>query len=117
MAKVLKAKRGRQSGLNKSQAIRDIIGGLEERPSPKEIILKLKEKGIEVSPALVTNVMARSGMRRRRRLRRNGVLRVGRPVHAEGLSMSALLEAKKLVKQVGSVDDAKRALDALAKLL
>jgi len=37
--------------------------------------------------------------------------------HPTHLSMSALLEAKRLVNQLGSVEDARRALDALSKLL
>jgi len=118
MAKVLKARRGRQNGLNKSQAIRDILAEMGADARPKDVIATLHGKGIEASPALVTNVIARSGLRRRgRKLRRGGILRVRQNAHSDSPSMSALLEAKKLVNQVGSISDAKRALDALAKLL
>lgn len=110
--------RGRKRGtLNKSQAIRDAVGELGGKPRPRDVIEVLDKKGIEVSPALVTNVMAR-GQRKGRR-GRPGRRPMGRNGHAasEKVTVAALIEAKRLVDQVGSVDVAKEALNALAKLI
>ena len=117
MARVAKARRGRQNGVNKSQAIRDILAEMGGKPRPKDVIATLKGKGIDASPALVTNVISRGGLRRRGRKARRGISRPARSMPSDSFSMSALLEAKKLVTQVGSVSDAKRALDALSRLL
>jgi hypothetical protein len=117
MAKVAKARRGRQNGLNKSQAIRDVVAEMGGKPQPKEVIATLKQKGIAASPALVSNVISRGRLRQRGRKARRGISRPARSMPSDSFSISALLEAKKLVIQVGSVSDAKRALDALSRLL
>ena len=102
-------------GTNKSQAIRDTVVELGKKCRPRDVIAKLKAQGIDVSAALVTNVMARSGRRRQKRTTRTAG--GGRVVCADNLTMESLLSAKQLLDQVGSVAEAKRALDVLAKLI
>ena len=103
-----------ETGTNKSQAIRDTVVELGKKSRPRDVIAKLKAQGIDVSAALVTNVMARSGRRQKRTTRTAGA---GRAVCADNLTMESLLSAKQLLDQVGSVAEAKRALDVLAKLI
>ena len=110
--------RGRKKGtVNKSQAIRDAISQLGGKPRPRDVIAAVAAKGIDVSPALVTNVIAR-GQRRGRRGRpaRQTVARNGHTASGT-VTVAALIEAKRLVDHVGSVDVAKEALNALAKLI
>lgn len=106
-----------KNGSNKSQAIREMSQQLGRKARPRDVIAGLKEKGIEVSPALVTNVLSRAAKRRGRKVRRL----VGTAVNARrsggDVSMASLVSAKKLIDEVGSVDEAKRALDALARLI
>lgn len=98
-----KAKHG-----EKSQAIRDYF-----KASPKakasEVVTALAEKGIKVSAPMVYALKARNAMGKRRKKARSA----GKEI---GLSISGLLAAKKLVDQVGGIDQAREALDALAKL-
>jgi hypothetical protein len=103
-----------ENGTNKSQAIRDTISELGHQFRPRDVIAKLKEQGIEVSPALVTNVMARSG---RTAQRRNGRAGTARTLCADNLSVESLLSAKRLIDEVGSVEEARRAIDLLAQLI
>jgi hypothetical protein len=77
------------------------------------VIAKLAEKRVSVSSAQVSAVLASMGMRRRRR---GGRRRVVETV-ASTLTLDSLLAAKKLVSQLGSVEAAKTAVDALAKLI
>ena len=108
-----RARRNRKGDVNKSQAIRDLVAERGNKVRPRDIIAELAQKGIEVSPALVTNVISR-GTGRKTRGRRPGVAARG---GSGQVSITTLLEAKRLVTEAGSVDDAKRALDTLSRLL
>lgn len=81
---------------------------------PRDVIAVLKEQGITASSAQVSTVLRNMGMKRRRRGRRavNHVTVAASP----SLSLDSLLAAKKLVNQLGSVEAAKTAVDALVKL-
>ena len=91
--------------LNKSQLIRDYK---EKHPDarPVEIIHALKTH--KVSAALVGNVLHRAG---------KGKIKKGRgqkPSHnGAGLDLESLLAAKKLVRQLGGIENAKSALSVL----
>ena len=124
--------------VNKSAAIRDYKKA-HPKAKPAAIAEALKAEGLEVSGALVSNVLftmknKKPGKRgrpaktaapvatstKRRGRPPKGPKRAGRSPqaatngHEPGLS--ALLAAKKLADEMGSVDRAKAALDALAKL-
>jgi len=47
-------RKGRQPGVNKSEAIREFLKGKPDA-KPKEVVAGLLEKGIEVSPGLVAS--------------------------------------------------------------
>ncbi len=105
------AKTGK-SKVNKSKAIRDAYHELGN-VKPKQIQAHLAKKNIKVSTGLISNV-------------RYMMLHKGEPASERGLatarangdqiSVSALLEAKRLVAKAGGVNEAKRVLDTLAKV-
>jgi hypothetical protein len=103
MARPLKQPRGA-----KTQAIRDYLSA-NKKAKASEVVSALAEKGITISPAAVYNLKARKRMgRRRRKAEANG--------QVVGLSIDHLIAAKKLVDTVGGVQQAREAVDALAKL-
>jgi hypothetical protein len=116
----VKRKAGRKSnGVNKSELIREILREMGGATRNKDVIAKLKEKSIVVSPAQVSNVklaLARKGGIRLKRRGRRGA--VGRAAGGSGdsVSLSSLIAAKKLADSMGGLDRARRALDALARL-
>ncbi|MGH7198962.1 MAG: hypothetical protein ACREJB_00045, partial [Planctomycetaceae bacterium] len=114
--------------VNKSQAIREYFG---DHPSatPTQVVNGLKEeRGLDVSMGLVSSIKYAKPKRRRKKKRvarktvTVGLKRRGRPPKnagrqgGGGLTAKNLFEAKKLVQEVGSIADARRALDALERL-
>jgi hypothetical protein len=99
-------------GGNKAKTIRDYA---EANPGagPKAISAALKEQAVDATPAYVSTILALA-----RKAKRKGKKAVGRPAGggAGGDYLSVLIRAKKLAEQLGGVDKAKAALDALAKL-
>lgn len=93
----------------KSQAVRDYLAA-NKKAKGAEVVAALAEKGIKVSLPMVYNLKARKRMGKRRRKAEAGG-------QAIGVSLDHLLAAKKLVDQVGSVEKAKIALEALGKLM
>ncbi len=94
--------------VNRSALIRS---HLESNPTarPKEIAVSIKkEHRIIVSPQLISNLKHQMGSP-------TGTSKFGRPSSSDILSISALVDAKKLVDQLG-IEKVKRALDVLAKL-
>ena len=107
------AKSRESSGGNKSQAIRDYLQQ-NSGAGPKAIAEALNSReGWDISAAYVStikNKMKSSGGFRRR----------GRAPKAtgggSGLDAKSLIQANELLKQAGSINQAKAALDLLAKL-
>ena len=109
---------------NKSQAIRDYFES-HPRAKPRKVVADLAAQGIEVTPGFVSSLRSndkRNGKKKRRS--------VGRPrnsasnptatttaKHVGGMDIKALGQAKKLVDLMGSVSEAKKALDILAEIL
>jgi len=95
-----------------------MFSAMGKKARPRDLIARLTEKGVEVSPALVSNVLSRTRKRRRgakvARLVGAGPSRASR---GGDVSMNSLLGAKKLVEQVGSVGEAKKAIDAFSRLM
>jgi hypothetical protein len=84
------------------------------RVRPRDVIAQLAQQGVTVSSAQVSTVLASMGMKRRRRGRRPAAAVVESVTST--LTLDSLLAAKRLVNQLGSVEAAKTAVDALAKL-
>ncbi len=97
--------------INKSQAIRDALKN-SPNASPKELSAELTAKGIDASPTYVS--MIKFNMKAKRK----GPKKV-RSANQTGdtLSASELLEAKKLVDRVGSIEKAQSLLGTLKRLL
>jgi hypothetical protein len=98
----------------KAEQIRQAAKSLGRKVRPRDVIAKLAEQGVIVSSAHVSAVLASMGMKRRRRGGRRAVPMV--ETIASTLTLDSLLAAKKLVSQLGSVEVAKTAVDALARL-
>jgi hypothetical protein len=102
--------------MNKSDYVRRY---LSQHPSakPKEIFQALTGEGVDVSMALINRIKygPESGKKGKRggRRRRGAVATTNGSGH---LSLDHLLAAKKLVEHLGSVESAKQAVDALARL-
>jgi hypothetical protein len=120
------AKKVAAEGPNKSQLIRD-YKAKDDDMGPKAIAAKLKsEHGIEVSAQFVSTVLSQAKKRdgkktRRGRGRPPGSGKAAKSVvttkSSGGLSVELLLKAKKLAAELGGVEEAKAALDALARLI
>ncbi|HEV3343250.1 MAG TPA: hypothetical protein VG125_22955 [Pirellulales bacterium] len=101
------------AGASKAEQIRQVAKSMGGRVRPRDVIAQLSQQGVAVSSAQVSTVLAGMGMKRRRRGRRPAA--VVESV-ASTLTLDSLLAAKRLVNQLGSVEAAKTAVDALAKL-
>lgn len=122
------AKKAATSGLNKSEVIRE-YKSKNPGMGPKAIAEKLKtDHGEEVSAQFVSTVLSMA----KKRDGKGGVRRGrGRPPGsgkaanapkaggkgASGLSVELLIKAKKLASEFGGVEEAKAALDALARIM
>lgn len=109
----------KRKGTSKSQAIRNYLG---KKPSAtaSEIVPALAEKGIKVTPGLVSNVKSTSGPKRRRKKKagKKKMVKRRRPGRRAAATLSAddLMAAKKLAVQLGGIGEARRALDTLERL-
>jgi hypothetical protein len=108
------------AGESKADSIRRVAQGMGKRVRPRDIIASLRAEGIDASFAQVGQVLKSMGMRRRRRgHKRSAAGATARGSHTASsttISLDALMAAKKLADQLGSVQAAKQAMDALAKL-
>lgn len=126
------ARRRKTGATTDSDLIREFIAH-NPVATPKEIRVGMSEQGNNVSPSLINRIKyndplaksaagapARAGSRGRpkRRGRRPGRRPGGRPgANGAGqISIEHLIAAKKLAEQLGGIDSAKQAVDALAKL-
>ena len=107
---------GEQPQVSKSQAVRDYLkqnrGAL-----PVAVSEALKAQGVDVSPNYVSNIKFQMGIKKRRKKAAIPEAAAAEaPVAKDAISLSALLEAKKLVAKLGSTEVAKKAILALAQL-
>ncbi len=100
---------------SKAERIRQVAQAMKKPVRPRDVIATLAVEGVSVSSAQVSQTLRAMGMKRRSRGGKAGVPS-SRPAVSESLSLDSLLAAKKLVMQLGSVEAAKSAVDALAKL-
>jgi hypothetical protein len=100
------------SGPNKSAAIRAYKES-HASAGPKEIVEALSKDGIKVSAAFVSTVLSNDRRKGRKGRRKSGRRRGG----GASSAFANLVQAKKLADQMGGVEKARAALDALAKIL
>lgn len=106
--------RPRNAKLNRSEAIRLEFEAMGLDTAPKDVIAKLAAKNIDVSPALVSNVRA-TLISQKKRGGRRGKPRRG-AANGDMIAVSDLIDAKRLVERLGSIEKAKSTIDALAKI-
>ena len=102
----------------KADAIREVARAIGKRVRPRDVRATLAERGIAVTWAQISSVLAGMGMRRRRR-RRKPVASPSAPATSStsaAVSIDDLVAAKKLANQLGGIDKAKAAISALARL-
>ena len=105
------------AGTSKADSIRLVAEGMPKPVRPRDVVAALNEQGIAVSPAQVSQVLKGMGLKRRRRGRKPAAMGGRATSSTSGsLSLENLLAAKRLVDQLGSVEAAKQAVDALARL-
>ncbi len=100
------AKKAKKVSVSKSQAIRDYM---EDNPDdgPKAVSSALSKSGIKVSAAFVSTIKS---------MDKNKIAVQAGRIGKGDFSMNTLLQAKALADQMGGVERAKAALDALGKL-
>ena len=107
------------SETSKAERIRDVARNMDKPVRPRDVVAALASEGVSVSSAQVSGVLRSMGMRRRGRGRRPaaaGSSRATTRSTSEKLSLDNLLAAKRLVNQLGGIEAAKQAVDALARL-
>jgi len=102
----------RSDGSSKSAAIRDYKTA-HTSAGPTEIAAALGKDGIKVTPAFVSTVLS-NARRKGRKGRRKATRQVTR---AGGNPFAPLVMAKRLADQMGGIDKARSALEALAQIL
>lgn len=101
--------RRRKNPHNKSQLIREYLQK-NKNATAREVQEALAANGVKVGAMLVYNV--KSTLRRRPGRVKSAIGHT----KSDSISMASLLEAKKLVTALGSINEAQRALSTLAKL-
>lgn len=100
-----------KSSANKSAAIRDYKAA-NRTASPKEIAEALSKSGMEVSAQFVSTVLSnakKKGGKVAKRGRKPRALPMG--------NIQQLIQVKKFVDQIGGLEKAKAAVNALAEIL
>lgn len=100
-----KAARGRNGHGSKADAIRGMFAELGRHARPRDIIATLKKRGTVVTSAQVSMLRSKAP--------RNGNARS----ESAGLSLEQLLAAKQLAERLGGIDQARQALNTLARLI
>ena len=115
-----KRRSAKKAAVNKSEAIR-AFSKSNPKAGPKEIAETLSKKGIKVSAAFVSTVRStdkkKSGGGKRSGRKARGGRRSGRKAGSVSVDISVLKSAKKLVDDVGGIEQAKAALAQLAQLI
>jgi transposase len=114
------AKAAKKGEVNKSEEIRKVANGMKakgEKPRPVVIIEILKKQGVEVSSPQVSMVLKRMGFRPRKR-RKNGAGATraaagSTATKATKIKIEDLVKAQKVAAQMGGIDRAVAALQAL----
>jgi hypothetical protein len=110
---------GNQPEVNKTKAVRDY---LKQNPGalPVAVSEALKAQGVDVNPKYVSNVKFKLGIKKRRTkavAKGEGATPAAAVAPTDMISVAALQKAKKLVQEIGGVQQAKQALAALGQLL
>ena len=102
----------------KTLAIRQALSNNPKTPL-KEVSAMLKEQGIDASAAYISKIKSKMQGKRKKRKKAAAPAPEAAPPAApkDAVSMGLLQKAKRLAAQLGSIKEAKAAIDALARLL
>ena len=114
------AKAAKKGEVNKSEEIRKVANGMKakgEKPRPKTIMEILKKDGVVVSSPQVSMVLKKMGFRPRKR-RKSGDVAAAKPSAAKPgkttkIKVEDLVKAQKVAADMGGIDRALAALQAL----
>ena len=104
----------KRGGTNLSAEIRKYVAA-NPGSKPKAISEGLANAGIKATPTYVSTILSNERRKSGKGKRRGR--RVGRPPGKKGDTFANLLQAKKLVDKLGSIDAARAAIDTLAKIM
>jgi hypothetical protein len=110
------AKKSRGEGPNKSEAIRAYTKKNADA-GPTEVAAALAKDGIEVTAAFVSTVLSNDRRKSGKSGKRGGKGRGRAAAASTGASLEHLIEAKKLIQKMGGIDEARQAINLLAKIL
>ena len=102
--------------VNKTEAIKAALKA-NTKSTPKEISEMLKAQGVDASPGYVSTIKTNLKAKKRKKAAAAPEPEAGPVVPKDAVSVGLLVKAKKLVKELGGVKEAKNALNALAQLL
>ena len=103
--------------VNKTEAIKAALKA-NTKSTPKEISEMLKAQGVDASPGYVSTIKTNlKGKKKAKKAAPAPTPEAGPVVPKDAVSVGLLVKAKKLVKELGGVKEAKAALNALAQLL
>lgn len=104
------------AGPNKSEAIRNYKSS-HASAGPKEVAAALNEQGVKVTAGFVSTVLSNAKRKGGKGKRKGGRPKGSTTTVTRGDALSKLVLAKKMSDQLGGVEKAREALDALAKIL
>jgi hypothetical protein len=98
--------------VNVSQLVRD-YKSQNKRAKPKAIAEALSAKGTKISPQHVSTILSNWRRKKGRTAKRGPAA----SSNGAGIDVAQLVKAKTLVEKLGGVDQARKMVDALAKIL
>ena len=102
----------KKRGVNVSQLVRD-YKSQHKRAKPKAIAEALGEQGTKISPQHVSTIISNWRRKKGRKAKRSAAP----SSNGAGLDVAQLVKAKAMVEKLGGVEQAKKMVDALAKIL
>jgi len=104
--------------VNKTQAIKAALSA-NPKSTPKEISEMLQAQGLDVSPGYVSTIKTNlKGKKKKAKKAAAAPAPEAAPaLPKDAVSVGLLVKAKKLVRELGGVKEAKTALNALAQLM
>jgi hypothetical protein len=102
----------KKRGVNVSQLVRD-YKSQHKRSKPKDIAAAISAQGTKISPQYVSTVLSNWRRKKGRKAKRAPAA----SSNGSGIDVAQLVKAKVLVEKLGGVEQAKKMVDALAKIL
>ncbi|MBC8871901.1 MAG: hypothetical protein H8E44_20930 [Planctomycetes bacterium] len=107
----------KKSKVSKTQVIKDYLAAHPDA-GPKEVAAAVNKQGLGITTNYVSNVKSKmkGKGKGKKKVAAKKTVAAKQQAASDQISLSALLQAKKLVAKLGGVDQAKEAISALAQL-